>query len=76
MERILTVTTTYSLRKSAADRKKTKFEKGKPRWDQEKIYAQRQKVQDTIQEKLGEIECKSGKCNFSGTVLINLCQII
>jgi len=35
------------------------FQKSRPRWDLEKLYAQRQRVQDTLEEKLGEIECES-----------------
>ena len=30
-----------------------------PRWDLEKLYAQRQSVQDTLEEKLGASECES-----------------
>ena len=30
------------------------------RWDLEKLYNQRQRVQDTLEEKLGAIECESG----------------
>ena len=37
-----------------------RFQKSKPRWDLEKLYAQRQSVQDTLEEKLGAIECESG----------------
>ena len=33
----------------------------RPRWDLEKLYAQRQSAQDTIEEKLGLIECESGR---------------
>jgi hypothetical protein len=35
------------------------FQKTRPRWDLEKLCAQRQRVQDTLEEKLGEIECES-----------------
>ena len=33
-----------------------RLKKSRPRWDLEKIYAQRQSVQDTLEEKLGAIE--------------------
>ena len=36
-----------------------RFQNSRPRWDLEKLYAQRQRVQDTLEEKLGEIECES-----------------
>ena len=31
------------------------FQKRRPQWNLEKLYAQRQRVQDTLQEKLGAI---------------------
>ncbi|PNF31593.1 hypothetical protein B7P43_G18359, partial [Cryptotermes secundus] len=37
-----------------------RFQKRRPRWDLEKLYAQRQSVQDTLEEKLGAIESESG----------------
>ena len=37
-----------------------RFQKSRPRWDLEKLYAERQKVQDTLEQKLGAIECESG----------------
>jgi len=37
-----------------------RFQKSRPRWDLEKLYAQRQIVQDTLEEKLGAIKCESG----------------
>ena len=37
-----------------------RFQKRGPRWDLEKLYAQRQRVQDTLEEKLGAICCESG----------------
>jgi hypothetical protein len=37
-----------------------RFQKNGPRWDLEKLYDQRQRVQDTLEEKLGAIECESG----------------
>ena len=36
-----------------------RFQNSRPRWDLEKLYAQRQSVQDTLEEKLGAIECES-----------------
>ena len=44
-----------------------RFQKGKPRWDLEKLRAERQKVQDTAGGGLGATECASGnvevQCN-------------
>ena len=37
-----------------------KFQNSRPRWDLEKLYPQRQRVQDTPEEKLVAIECESG----------------
>ena len=37
-----------------------RFQKSRPRWDLEKLYAQRQSVQDNLEEKFGGIECESG----------------
>ena len=37
-----------------------RFQKIRPRWDLEKLYAQRQRGQDIVEEKLGAIECESG----------------
>jgi len=37
-----------------------RFQKSRPGWDLEKLYAPRQRVQDTLEEKLGAIECESG----------------
>lgn len=36
-----------------------KFQKEKPMWDLEELYAQWQKVQDTWEEKHSVIECES-----------------
>ena len=33
-----------------------KFQRGQPRWDLEKLYAEWQKVQDTLEEKLSATE--------------------
>jgi type I site-specific restriction endonuclease len=37
-----------------------RFHKRKPRCDLEKLYAQRQEVDDSLEEKLGAIKCESG----------------
>ena len=37
-----------------------RFQKRRPIWDLEKLYAQRQRVQDTLEEKLGAMGCESG----------------
>ena len=37
-----------------------RFQKRRPQWDLEKLYTQRQRVQDTLEEKLGAIGCDSG----------------
>jgi len=37
-----------------------RFQNSRPRWDLKKLYAQRQRVQDTLEEKLGAFECESG----------------
>jgi len=37
-----------------------RFQKRRPQWDLEKLYVQRQRVQDTLEEKLCAIECDSG----------------
>jgi hypothetical protein len=39
-----------------------RFQKRKPRWDLEKLYAERQAVHDSLEEKLGAIKCGSGEC--------------
>jgi len=41
-------------------KKNIRFQKSRPRWDLEKLYAQRQSEQDTLEEKLGAIGCESG----------------
>jgi len=43
----------------ASLKKIIRFQNSRPRWDLEKLYAQRQRVQDTLEEKLGAIECES-----------------
>jgi hypothetical protein len=37
-----------------------RFQKGRPQWDLEKLYTQKQRVQDTLEGKLSVIECDSG----------------
>ena len=37
-----------------------RFQKSKTSWDLEKLYAQRQRVQDILEEKIGAIECEGG----------------
>jgi len=37
-----------------------RFQKRRPQWDLEKLYVQRQRVQDTLEEKLCATECESG----------------
>jgi hypothetical protein len=41
-------------------KKVIRSQKRRTRWDLEKLYAQRQRVQDTLEEKLGAIGCDSG----------------
>ena len=41
-----------------------RFQKSRPRWDLEKLYAQRQRVQDILEEKLCAIECESGNAEM------------
>ena len=36
-----------------------RFQKNRPRWDLEKLYAERQRVLNILEEKLGAIECES-----------------
>ena len=43
------------------------FQKSRPRWDLQKIYAQRQRVYDTLEEKICAIECE----NRSAEVQLN-----
>jgi hypothetical protein len=35
------------------------FHKRKPKWDLEKLYAQRQEVHDSLEDKIGAIKCES-----------------
>jgi len=45
-----------------------RFQKSRPRWDLEKLYAQRQRVQDTLEDKLSATECESGNTKCSGKI--------
>jgi len=47
-------------------KKVIRFQKIRPRWDLEKLYAERQRVQDTLEEKLGAIGCESGNVEVKG----------
>jgi hypothetical protein len=35
-----------------------RFQKRRPRWDLDKLYAQRQRVQDTVEEEFSLFECE------------------
>jgi hypothetical protein len=37
-----------------------RFQKRRPQWDLEKLYTQKRRVQDTLEGKIGTIECDSG----------------
>jgi hypothetical protein len=41
-------------------KKIVRFQKRRPRWDLQKLYTQRQRVQDTLEEKLGATGSESG----------------
>ena len=41
-------------------KKVIRFQKNTPRWDFEKLYAQRHRVKETLEEKLCAIVCESG----------------
>jgi hypothetical protein len=41
-------------------KKIVRFQKRRPQWDLEKLYTQKQTVQDTLERELGAIECDSG----------------
>ena len=44
-----------------------------PGWDLEKLNDQRQRVQDTLKEKLGAIECESGNVEVQWNNIKNVC---
>jgi hypothetical protein len=50
-----------------------RFQKRKPRWDLEKLHAQRQELHNNLVEKLGAIKCESGNVKCSGTISRNVC---
>jgi len=57
-----------------------RFQKSRPRWNLEKLYDQRQIVQDTLEEKLGAIECESGNVevqwkNIKECVLVTISDL-
>jgi hypothetical protein len=37
-----------------------RFQNRRPQWDLEKLYTQKQRMQDTLEGKLGAVECDSG----------------
>ena len=45
-----------------------RFQKKRPHWDLEKLYTQKQRAQDTLEGKLGAIECDSENVKCSGTI--------
>ena len=45
-----------------------RFRKSRPRWDLEKLYAERQIVQNTLEKKLGAIKVKVGMSKSSGKI--------
>jgi len=58
-----------------------RFQKRRAKWGLEKLYAQRQRVQDTLEEKLGAIECESGNVevqweNIKECVLVNTVVLV
>ena len=50
-----------------------RFQNSRPRWDLEKLYAQRQRVQDNLEEKLGAIECESGNAESAVAKYKRMC---
>jgi type I site-specific restriction endonuclease len=52
-----------------------RFQKRGPRWDLEKLYAQGQRVQDTLEEKLGAIGCESGNVEVQWNNNIKECLL-
>ncbi|PNF32656.1 hypothetical protein B7P43_G15062, partial [Cryptotermes secundus] len=57
-----------------------KFQKQRPRWDFEKVYSQKQSVQETLEEKLGAIEGENEMLKRSGTIkecmLHTICDLV
>ena len=50
-----------------------RFQKSRPRWDLEKLYDQRQRMQDTPEENFGAIECESGNAEVQWKNIKNVC---
>ena len=48
-----------------------RFQKNRPRCDLEKLYAQRQRVQNILEEKLRAIECESGNAEVQWNIIIS-----
>jgi hypothetical protein len=44
------------------------FQKSRPTWDLEKLYGERQRVQNILEEKLGAIEYERGMLKCSGKI--------
>jgi hypothetical protein len=58
-----------------------RFQKGKSQWDLEKLYTQKQRVHDNLEEKLGAIGCDSENAdvqwnNINGCVLNILSELV
>jgi hypothetical protein len=58
-----------------------RFQKRRSHWDLEKLYAQKRRVQDTLEGKLGAIECDSGNVevhwnNMKECVLVTLSDLV
>ena len=45
-----------------------RFQKRRPQWDLEKLYAQRQRVQDTLEGKWVQLDVTVGMSKCSGTI--------
>ena len=50
-----------------------RFQKERPQWDLEKLYAQRQRVQDNLEEKLGATGCDSGNVEVQWNNIKDVC---
>jgi len=58
-----------------------RFQNSTPRWDLEQLYAERQRVQNILEEKLGAIECESGNAevqwkNIKECVLYTISDLV
>jgi hypothetical protein len=58
-----------------------RFQKKRSQWDLEKLYTQKQRVQDNLEGKLGAIECDSGNVdvqwnNIKECVLYTLSDLV